>query len=54
MTRLAMRRDSISRSSIKDLRAFKGYKAYPELLVCRERRDSLARSVSKEFRAFKA
>src|ERR1700692_270932 len=57
MTRLAMRRDSTSRSSIKDLRAFKVYKAYrayPELLVCRERPGSLAPLVRKGFQASKA
>src|SRR5258708_6562063 len=57
MTRLAMRRDSISRSSIKDLRAFKAYrayKAYPELLVCRERPDPLAPLVRKGFPASRA
>jgi hypothetical protein len=57
MTRLAMRRDSISRSSIKDLRAFKAYKAYkahPELLVRREQRGSLAPLVRRDFQAFKA
>jgi hypothetical protein len=57
MTRLAMRRGSISRLSIKDLRAFKAYKAYrayPELLVRREQRGSLAPLVRKGFQAFKA
>ena len=57
MKRLAMRRDSISRSSIKDLRALKAYKAYkahPELLVRREQRGSLAPLVRRDFQAFKA
>jgi hypothetical protein len=54
MTRLAMRRGSISRLSIKDLRAFKAYRAYPALLVRREQRGSLAPLVRKGFQAFKA
>jgi hypothetical protein len=57
MTRLAMRRDSISRSSIKDLlayRAYKAYRAYLELLVCRDRPGSLDPLVRKGFRASKA